>query len=113
MQDGTDDGSKPPTDDGEDTYRAVIADLVSLIEHIQASLKRIDAAVAAEAAATVPEMAADVVLLDDVTPRYLKAGAALLACDVGLGVALHLLREPMAFEAGIYGSSGGAMSVVS
>jgi hypothetical protein len=34
-------------------------------------------------------VAANVVVLDDVTPRYLKAGEALKACDAGLGVALH------------------------
>lgn len=34
------------------------------------------------------------VVLDDFTPRYLKAGAALKACDTGLGIALHFHREP-------------------
>jgi hypothetical protein len=89
------------SDDRDDIYRAVVADLVSLIEHIQASLTMIDTAIASEASAAVQELAANVVVLDDVTPRYQKAGAALKACDAGLGVALHFLREPMASEPGI------------
>ena len=55
---------------------------------------------------TLQEMAANVVVLDDVTPRYLKAGAALKACDAGLGVALHFLREPTVSEPGVYESAG-------
>jgi hypothetical protein len=37
-------------------------------------------------------MSADVIVLDDVTPRYVKAGAALKACDVDLGIALFADR---------------------
>jgi hypothetical protein len=48
-------------------------------------------------------VAANVVVLDDVTPRYLKAGAGLKACDAGLGVALHFLRES---EPGMHGTAG-------
>ena len=100
-------GSPVPaqSDDRDDIYRAVVADLASLIEHIQMSLTLIETAVAREAAA-VQEPAANVVVLDDVTPCYLKAGAALKACDAGLGVALHFLREPMASEPGMYESTG-------
>jgi hypothetical protein len=32
-------------------------------------------------------------VLDDVTPRYVRANAALNACNAGLGVALHLLQD--------------------
>jgi hypothetical protein len=101
-------GSPVPaqSDDRDDIYRAVVADLASLIEHIQASLTLIETALAKEAAAAVQELAANVVVLDDVTPCYLKAGAALKACDAGLGVALHFLREPMASELGMYDSTG-------
>jgi hypothetical protein len=31
--------------------------------------------------------------LDDVTPRYVRANAALSTCNAGLGVALHLVRD--------------------
>jgi len=106
MQNGTGSPVPAPSDDRDDIYRAVVADIASLIEHIQASLTVIEAAIASETSAAVLELAANVVLLDDVTPRYLKAGAALRACDAGLGVALHFLREPMASESGMHDSAG-------
>ena len=109
-------GIPTPSDDRDQMHRAIVAGLASviehvrkslgLIEHIQASLTMIEAAVASEASAAVLELAANVVVLDDVTPRYLKAGAALRACDAGLGVALHFLREPMASESGMHDSAG-------
>ena len=96
MQNGTAGGTLAPSDDRDDVYQAVIADLASLIERVQASLAMIESAVAGEAATGLQDMASNVVVLDDVTPRYLKAGAALKACDAGLGIALHFLREPAA-----------------
>jgi hypothetical protein len=101
MQNVTGSRQPAPSDDRDHIYRAVVADLAALIEHIQASLTMIEQALASEASAAIQDMAANVVVLDDVTPRYLKAGAALKACDAGLGMAMHLLREPMAFEPGI------------
>jgi hypothetical protein len=103
MQSGTDSGTPAQSDDRDAIYHAVVADLASLIERIQASLAMIEAAVAGEASAAVAEMAANVVVLDDVTPRYLKAGAALKACDAGLGVALHFLSET---EPGMHDTAG-------
>ena len=100
MQNGTAGGTPAQSDDRDDIHRAVVADLASLIERIQASLTLLEAAVAQEASAALEEMAANVVVLDDVTPCYLKAGAALKACDAGLAVALHVLREPTGFEPG-------------
>ena len=32
-------------------------------------------------------------MLDDVSPRYMKSAAALQACDVNLGIALHSLLD--------------------
>jgi len=101
MQNVTGSRQPAPSDDRDHIYRAVVADLAALIEHIQASLTMIESALASEASAALHDMAANVVVLDDVTPRYLKAGAALKACDAGLGVAIHFLREPMACEPGI------------
>ncbi len=40
-----------------------------------------------------PEGSADVFVLDDVTPRYATASAALNACRAGLGHALQYLSE--------------------
>ena len=106
MQNGTVGGMPAQCDDRHDIYHTVVADLASLIERIQASLTLIDAAVARETSVALEEMAANVVVLDDVTPCYLKAGAALRACDAGLAVALHFLREPMAGEPGMRDSGG-------
>jgi hypothetical protein len=106
MPNGTVGGRPTQCDDRHDIHHTVVADLASLIERIQASLTLIDAAVAQEASAAPHEMTANVFVLDDVTPCYLKAGAALRACDAGLAVALHFLREPMVVEPGMRDSGG-------
>jgi hypothetical protein len=56
-------------------------------------MKLIESAIASETSSGSHDVAANVVVLDDVTPRYVKAGAALKACDAGLGVALHFLLD--------------------
>lgn len=106
MQNGTVGGMPAQSDDRHDICHTVVADLASLIERIQASLTLIDAAVAQEASAAAHEMAANVFVLDDVTPCYLKAGAALRACDASLTAALHFLREPLVMEPGMRDSPG-------
>ena len=106
MQNGTAGSTPAQSDDRHDIHHAVVADLASLIERIQASLTLIDAAVAQEASAALHEMTANVVVLDDVTPCYLKAGAALRACDASLAAALHFLREPLGVEPGMRDSDG-------
>jgi len=78
--------------DRNDAHGTVVSDLVSLIEHVRASLKLIEQVTARETSFG-RETCADVIVLDDVTPRYVKAAAALNACDANLGIALHSLRE--------------------
>src|SRR5947209_3522107 len=79
--------------DGQnDSYRSVVSDLVSLIEHVQASLQRIEQSMVPETSSGGQE-AANVVVLDDVSPRYARAAAALKACDANLGIALHFLLD--------------------
>jgi len=78
-------------DGGQDAYHSIVSNLVSLAGHVQASLKLIERAIAQEAAMGGQDASAGIVVLDDVTPRYLKALAALKACDAGLGGALDLL----------------------
>ena len=58
-----------------------------------ASLKLIERAIAREASLGNQEVCANVIVLDDVTPRYMKATTALKACDVNLGIALRSLLE--------------------
>jgi hypothetical protein len=80
-------------DDLNYNYRSIVSDLVSLIEHVQASIKLIESAIVRETPSGDLEVAADIAVLDDVTPRYEKAGAALNSCNAGLGVALQVLLD--------------------
>jgi hypothetical protein len=78
--------------DGNDAYRLIVSDLVSLIEHVQTSLRQIESVIDRESSTVGDDMSADVIVLDDVTPCYVKAGAALKACDVDLDIALFADR---------------------
>ena len=64
-----------------------------LIERVQSSQRLIERAMAGEAAFGGHESSANVIVLDDVSPRYMKAAAALQACDTNLGAALHALMD--------------------
>jgi hypothetical protein len=74
---------------------------VSLIEHVQNSLRLIEHMIARETSWETswetslgsPESSTDVIVLDDVSPRCIKAAAALQACDVNLGIALRSLLD--------------------
>ena len=83
-------------DDRNDAYQSVVSDLVSLIEHVQASLLLVERAIAREASAGSQE--ADIIVLDDVTPPFVKAAEALKACDADLGIALRSLLDSKAPE---------------
>jgi hypothetical protein len=75
----------------------VVSDLVSLVEHVQKSLRLIEQTIARETSPETspggPESSTSVTELDDVSPRYMKAAAALQACDVNLGIALRSLLD--------------------
>jgi hypothetical protein len=93
MQNAAGDGIESGTDGQNDSYRSVVSDLVSLIEHVQASLRLIEQTMVRETSPGSQENAANVIVLDDVSPRYVKATAALKACDANLGIALHSLLD--------------------
>jgi len=93
MQNAAGDGIEMQPDDLDDAYRLVVSDLVSLLGHVQASLKLIESAVAGETSGGHRDAAADIVVLDDLTPRYAKASAALKACDASLGITLPFLLD--------------------
>ena len=77
----------------DETHRAVVAELASVIEHIRKSRRLIESAIAGEAAAE--EATADnIIVLDDVTPGYERVDAALRQCEAGLNVTLRLLQGP-------------------
>jgi hypothetical protein len=83
----------PPVATPEVASRELIAaDLRLLIAQIETSMRRIAAAMDQEHSSD-GEGSADVVVLDDVTPRYATASAALNVCRAGLGHALQCLSE--------------------
>jgi hypothetical protein len=78
--------------DRDDSFSSVVSDLISLIGHVQASIKLVEAALLAESANH--DNATDVAVLDDVTPCYAKANAALIACNVSLSTACNPCSTP-------------------
>jgi hypothetical protein len=85
-------GAIVPSEGRNESYHSIVSELVSLIEHVQASMKLLESAIASESAPDGQE-AANVVILDDVTPRYAQASAALNSCNASLHVALHVLQD--------------------
>ena len=93
MQNAAGDGAAQPPHDQNVAYRAVVSDLVSLVEHVQNSLRLIERTIEGETPAGDPESSTNIIVLDDVSPRYMRAIAALQACDVDLGDALRSLLD--------------------
>jgi hypothetical protein len=93
MQNAAGDGVAEAAHDQNDAYRAVVSDLVSLVEHVQNSLRLIEQMIAGETSPCSSESSTNVIVLDDVSPRYMKAAAAVQACDVNLGIALRSLLD--------------------
>jgi hypothetical protein len=99
-------GSYPQPDSRNDNYFSVVSDLTSLAARIQASMNMLETAIARELPAGDPQAYENVVVLDDVTPCYVKANAALRACKAGLGAALHCMLDTEMPEYGANGSAG-------
>jgi hypothetical protein len=93
MRAAVDGGASSPFGDRNDGHHSIVPELASLIRHVQTSMELLEASVARETAAGNQEAVGNVFVLDDVTPRYLKATAALSACNASLGVALHYLLD--------------------
>ena len=100
-------GSYAQSDSRNDNYFSVVSDLISLAAHIQASMNMLETAIARELPAGDPETYENVIVLDDVTPCYVKANAALHACKAGLEVALHCMLDTEMPEYGAGGFAGG------
>ncbi len=83
-------GRQPESADRNERHRMVVTDLASVIGRVRKSLELIESEIAGE---THAEEAADIIVLDDVTPGYSRAQAALRDCEAGLRAALHLLQE--------------------
>jgi hypothetical protein len=122
MQNAAGDGAAQALHGRNDAYRAVVSDLVSLVEHVQNSLRLIEQTIAretstetltetsAETSPGSPASSTDIIVLDDVSPRYMKVVAALQACDVNLGIALRSLRD--SGDSGPCASSPPVLSVI-
>jgi hypothetical protein len=85
-----------------DSRQLIAAELRSLIARIEISMRLIDAAMSSEDMASEDMELEDgsaiagsseLVVLDDVTPRYARASAALNTCRAELGHALQQLSE--------------------
>jgi hypothetical protein len=80
-----------------DSRQLIAAELRSLIARIDVSMRLIDAAMTSEDIEPEDDRAiggsTEIFVLDDVTPRYATASAALNACRAELGHALQQLSE--------------------
>lgn len=79
-----------------DSGQLIAAELRSLIARIEISMRLIDAAMEPEHDSVIVDAVSgsiEIVVLDDVTPRYATASAALNACRAELVQALQKLSE--------------------
>ena len=107
MQNAAGDNVARAPHDRNDVYRAVVSALVSLVEHVQKSLRLIEQTIARETLPGSPESSANIIVLDDVSARYMKAGAALHACDVASPCAgFRRWRSLFPKPAGAFGHRG-------
>jgi hypothetical protein len=99
MQNAAGYGAAPTPQEQNDAYRAVVSDLVSMAERVQISLRLVEQVIAKETlpetspetSSVSPESSTHIIVLDGVSPRYMKAGAALQACHVNIGILRSLL----------------------
>jgi hypothetical protein len=97
-----------------DVYRSVVSDLVGLIERVQASLRLIERTIDREPAPGSQTDSADIAVLDDISPRFMMAAAALKICDANLGIALDSLMDAETPECGAdsHAANRSALSIV-
>jgi hypothetical protein len=74
-----------------ESCRSVVANLVTLIEHLSVSRNVLELAIGRETARACLDMDEEFVVLDDITPYYLSANAALNACHAAVAMTLHAL----------------------
>jgi hypothetical protein len=93
MQNATGGGTAALPEDRNDFHGAIVSDLVSLIAHVHACMDLIESTIPAEVPLGYQEIGSNVVVLDDLTPRYASARAALNSCQTHLGAALRVLQN--------------------
>jgi hypothetical protein len=92
MQDAANQDGLAPSNSPIDGLGSMVSEMISLIEHVQSGIAAIEAQIVREQQCSNPDDAANVIVLDDVTPRY-RASAALNACRAGLSAALNVLTD--------------------
>jgi hypothetical protein len=93
MRNAAGNGVEPGSNGQSDVYRSVVSDLVGMIEQVQASLRLIERNIDREPPPGSQDDSADIAVLDDISPRFTMAAAALKACDANLGIALDSLMD--------------------
>jgi hypothetical protein len=93
MQNAASGGTSARSEDRNGLHGAIVSDIVSLIACVRTSVELIDAAIAGGSSLGDRETGRNVVVLDDVTPRYVRARAALNSCEAHLGAALRFLQD--------------------
>jgi hypothetical protein len=93
MQNAADGGASVQSDRRNESYLAIASDLVSLIERIRERMILVELAIVGESRSGDQEPGANVVVLDDVTPRYAEVLAALDTSCAGLRRALHFMMD--------------------
>src|SRR5882757_6844345 len=89
MHNAADNGVSALPEHHGDSFCSIVSELAALLDHVQRSIKAIEIAIARDASSKSSEHVDDVVVLDDVTPRYAKASAALNTCNASLDAALQ------------------------
>jgi hypothetical protein len=109
MRDASADGVAQ-AEDYNNVNHALVSDLVSLIKHVHNSLQLIKQTIARETSIGSLESSTNVIVLDDVSPHYMKVAAALQGCDVNLGIAVRSLLDTNNSDCSA--ASGPALSVI-
>lgn len=92
MQKAMERGASIAASGRDDSFGSVVSDLITLIQHVRASIELIETAIVPESSQG-SQSNPDIVILDDVTPCFAKANAALIACNVSLSTALQSLLD--------------------
>jgi hypothetical protein len=91
MQNAADGGIAALPEHHVDSIGSIVSELTALLDHVQTSMKAIEIAIANDASSGSHEYVDNVVVLDDLTPRYARASAALKACNNSLDAAVQFL----------------------
>jgi hypothetical protein len=93
MQNAADNGASVLPEHHKDGISSVMSELAALLGHVQTSMRAIETTIAHDASSASSRYFDNAIVLDDVTPRYARAAAALSACNISLHAALQFLLQ--------------------